>query len=320
MLPLRVNPKGLMLALLLAGCGRAPAPEPTSAVETSPVVDDRTLMLSATDAARIGVATAVLPAADYQSTAAAVAMVVDPQALFPLLAEHIGAEAALSASTANLHRIEAMFAEDGNASELELDAARAQQIQDEARRSAVRRQLQLQWGERFAGGDVATLADRLADGRLALIRIEFLDAVTGQLRWHGHRLYLPSSPKPVAIQSAWPAPTANPTRLGATWLTLVATTTRLPIDARGTVDIPYSNQPLAGVDVPRSAIVYAGSDSWVYVAIDDTHFQRREIALDRATTDGYFVDRGFRVGERVVVAGAGLLLAEQVGQDAEDED
>ena len=278
-----------------------------------------TLMLSAGDAARIGVTTAAMPVAEYRSSVAAVAIVVDPQALFPLLAEQTSAASARSASAANLSRVEALFAEDGNASEQELDAARVQRLQDDARYSAVRRQLQSQWGERFVGGDVAALADRLAEGRLALIRIEFLDTVAGPVHWQGHPLRLASSPEPLTIQSAWIAPTANPNRSGAAWLALVATTTRLPVDSRGAVDIPQSAQAQTGVELPRSAIVYADSGSWVYVAIDDTHYQRRAIALDRPTADGYFVDQGFRVGERVVTAGAGLLLAEQLGQDADDE-
>lgn len=320
MLPQRVNPNWLMLALLLTACSRAPAPEPASPANVPRAVDHMTLTLSATDAARIGVTTASLPVAEYQSSAAAVAIVVDPQALFALLAERASAESARSATAANLRRVEALFAEDGNASEQELDAARAQHLQDEARFAAVRHQLQSQWGERLAGGDGAALADRLADGRLALIRIEFLETVAGPLHWQGHALRLASSPEPLTIQSAWIAPTANPTRPGATWLALVATTTRFPIDSRGAVDIPQSAQSHVGVDLPRSAIVYADSGTWVYVAVDDTHYQRRPIALDRPTADGYFVDQGFVVGERVVTAGAGLLLAEQIGQDADDED
>ena len=320
MLPRRVDPKWLMLAVMLTGCSRAPAPEAAATTNAPRAVDHMTLMLSATDAARIGVTTAALAVSEYQASAAAVAIVVDPQALFALLAERTSAESARSASAANLSRVEALFAEDGNASEQELDVARAQRLQDEARATAVRRQLQSQWGERLAGGDGAAFADRLADGRLALIRIEFLDTVAGPLHWQGQALRLASSPEPLTIQSAWIAPTANPTRPGATWLALVATTTRQPIDSRGTVEIEQSTQSHVGVDLPRSAIVYADSGTWVYVAIDDTHYQRRAIALDRPTADGYFADQGFRVGERVVTAGAGLLLAEQIGQDADDED
>ncbi|MBK6729092.1 MAG: TolC family protein [Xanthomonadales bacterium] len=192
----RVKPQWLMLALLLSACGRAPAPEPASPAPKPGAEDDMTLMLSAGDAARIGVTTAAMTVAEYRSSVAAVAIVVDPQALFPLLAEQTSAASARSASAANLSRVEALFAEDGNASEQELDAARVQRLQDDARYTAVRRQLQSHWGERFVGGDVAALADRLAEGRLALIRIEFLDTVAGPVHWQGHPLRLASSPTP----------------------------------------------------------------------------------------------------------------------------
>jgi hypothetical protein len=41
------------------------------------------------------------------------------------------------------------------------------------------------------------------------------------------------------------------------------------------------------------------------------------VDLSRALPDGYFQGSGFKTGERVVVAGAGLLLAREIGGGGE---
>ncbi len=76
-----------------------------------------------------------------------------------------------------------------------------------------------------------------------------------------------------------------------------------------------------GVVIPRSAVVRFGGKAWAYVQTDEVRFSRREVALDQATEQGWFTTAGFTVGDRVVVAGAQLLLSEefksqiQIGED-----
>jgi len=61
--------------------------------------------------------------------------------------------------------------------------------------------------------------------------------------------------------------------------------------------------------VPLSAVVLAGGEPWCYVQTPDDVFVRRRVDLGRPLPQGYFQAQGFTAGERVVVAGAGLLLA-----------
>jgi hypothetical protein len=63
--------------------------------------------------------------------------------------------------------------------------------------------------------------------------------------------------------------------------------------------------------------VLAGGEAWCYVAESDEVLARRRVDLARPVPQGYFQTSGFEPGERVVVAGAGLLLAREIGGGAE---
>ena len=75
-----------------------------------------------------------------------------------------------------------------------------------------------------------------------------------------------------------------------------------------------------GVVVPRAAVVLAGGEAWSYVQAADDEFVRRRVDIARPAAQGYFQEAGFDPHERVVVAGAGLLLAREIGGGAEAED
>jgi hypothetical protein len=78
-----------------------------------------------------------------------------------------------------------------------------------------------------------------------------------------------------------------------------------------TAHLPLGGPPAAGVVVPRSAVVRFAGRPWVYVQVSDTGFTRREVALEHATEQGWFVTSGVRPGDRIVVAGAQTLLSEE---------
>jgi len=70
-------------------------------------------------------------------------------------------------------------------------------------------------------------------------------------------------------------------------------------------------EPLAGVVIPRDAVVRAEGRGWVYVAGDKNDFTRKEIALDHVAENGWFVTNGVAANEPVVVSGAQALLSEE---------
>src|SRR3546814_3475313 len=75
----------------------------------------------------------------------------------------------------------------------------------------------------------------------------------------------------------------------------------------------------SGVLVPRDALVYAQAAPWAYVETAPGHWQRRALDLSQVRAEGYVQRNGFAVGERVVIKGAGGLLAAELGNAAADE-
>jgi hypothetical protein len=74
---------------------------------------------------------------------------------------------------------------------------------------------------------------------------------------------------------------------------------------------PTGGAAQTGVAAPRSAVVRFQGAPWVYIQTGDADFTRR--ALHDATLTGttWFAPAGFSSGERIVVAGAQVLLSEE---------
>lgn len=84
--------------------------------------------------------------------------------------------------------------------------------------------------------------------------------------------------------------------------------------------IPVSGTPLSGVSMPRSAVLRYGGKTWVYVKTADDQFERRDVSLHSPMTDGWFAIGGVAADEAVVVAGAQLLLSEELKAEIESEE
>jgi hypothetical protein len=76
---------------------------------------------------------------------------------------------------------------------------------------------------------------------------------------------------------------------------------------------------VSGSVVPSSAVVLSGGEAWCYVEESHDVLARRRVDLGRSVPQGYFQASGFTPGEHVVVAGAGLLLAREIGGGAESD-
>ena len=99
-------------------------------------------------------------------------------------------------------------------------------------------------------------------------------------------------------------------------LALLAAPAGLSYGERLIASVP-TGASLAGSAVPASAVVLAGGEAWCYVQESGEALARRRVDLGRPLPEGYFQESGFKAGERVVVAGAGLLLAREIGGGAE---
>ncbi len=74
-----------------------------------------------------------------------------------------------------------------------------------------------------------------------------------------------------------------------------------------------------GAVVPRSAVLWQGGKSWVYVQTEKEKFARREVALEDPASDGWFT-RSLKPGDKVVTRGAQMLLSEEFKSQIRVED
>jgi hypothetical protein len=72
-----------------------------------------------------------------------------------------------------------------------------------------------------------------------------------------------------------------------------------------------------GFLVPRAAVVISDGKSWCYRETKPGHFARTQIDTSAPFNDGYFVTDGVAAGDRVVIAGAAQLLAQESNSGAD---
>jgi hypothetical protein len=75
----------------------------------------------------------------------------------------------------------------------------------------------------------------------------------------------------------------------------------------------------SGVTVPRDAIVRYQGGLWVFVEKPDRSFARVELIGARPVADGWFVSLDLAPGTRIVVSGAGSLMAIETGSAPADD-
>ncbi len=114
---------------------------------------------------------------------------------------------------------------------------------------------------------------------------------------------------------------ADPQLQGETFLYLVDTEgVRLRPGAAVTAYLTLPGEAKKGVLLPRSAIVRQEGELWAYVQTAADKFTRRELEHAVPLDLGWFVPEGFKTGEKVVVAGAQMLLSEELKAKIQGED
>ena len=143
------------------------------------------------------------------------------------------------------------------------------------------------------------------DGPVPSARI----AVIGHEEW-----VLPGEPMGLA-------PTVSQRTQGQAYLFRVACN-KLPIRPGMAVaaHLTLPGDSVAGVIVPRSAIVRYAGLAWVYVKTGDDEFTRRDVTLLNPTEAGWFVTAGVSADDTVVVTGAQILLSQELKAQIEREE
>jgi hypothetical protein len=291
---------------------------------------ERSVTLDSATVGRLGIETAPLEAAQFRPETNGYGVVMAFDALAQTDADLTTAESAAQTSQAARTRARELFAAEVSVSRQTLEAAERQSAADAAQLALAQRRAIALWGSgvpwrnpqersrllgRLAAGDVALArvtfpSTAIGDGPPASLRIQRLDAGAGAAGW--------------TATTIWSAP-ADPTVPGRSFFALVERARGLSPGERLLVFLPEGRSQ-QGVVIPSAALLIAEGQAWYYAVeivpliipmAPFVDFTRQMLDISRPTAKGYFVPDG-SPGQSVVVQGAGLLLAREIGPAEED--
>jgi hypothetical protein len=263
-----------------------------------------------------GLRVTVLKPFEVPPTVKVVGHALDPATLITGVADLISAESASAASAAELSRLEALVAQN-NASERALESARAAAARDKALVESARLRLLGSWGKAIAQRkDLQAFVASLSALESVLVELNLpagepfeVTPVAAEL------LSVSGKGQPVRAEFVSPAPVVDRQFQGRGFLFLIAQNNgRLAPGAMVTGFMEMPGEIQRGLEVPHGAVVRHAGGDWVYVQRSETGFERVLVQLARPVQGGWFVpdtSGSLKPGEKVVVAGAQLLLSEE---------
>ena len=285
-----------------------------------------TVLISPQQATASGIEVQMLPIGHFQPQTSAFASVLDPGPLLQLRgqlrsaqAQADAARAQATASEREYRRLTLLNSQDHTVSDKVTEAAYATRDADRARQRSAQASLQASGdAARSRWGDVLTdwaraarspQLDALNSGQQVLLSVALPQSGATGSPTPTIRIGLPGTGgSEITAHLVSPSPLADPVIQSPTYF-YQAPRGGLRTGMRIEALLP-AGQSLEGVAIPKSAVVWYANRPWVYVQRDDTHFVRREIAVDTPAPDGGFVMR-WHGGERVAVKGAALLFSQE---------
>jgi hypothetical protein len=316
--------------LLIGGPGAGPGGEvpPSERGETSAAAEVRrspegvTIRLDAATRERIGLEVVPVVAVELPSVVRGFGRLLEPGPLAAAVDDRAAARAAFDAADREYRRVQTLQRGNSNASQRDLEAARAAFERDRAALRAADARLVAVWGrDAEERRDLSALVQSLVAGEAAVARIDLPLGVAPPGRPATARVaaLVDVGDGPLDATVLGGAPDTDPTIQGRGFLLLIERSPWPPWTVlTGWLAVPGA--PQAGVDVPGAALVRHEGHSFLYVQTADDTFARREVHLDRPTRDGWFVASGLAAGERVVVIGPGQLLSMELAGSAAAED
>ncbi len=258
-------------------------------------------------AARAGIETTRVASATAVDAIEAFGHVVDPLPFLEALHTRAAARSTATVARAEQARVTRLHRDDQNASTRDLESARAAAERATLALASATARAVLAWGDALEGADA--LAPDLAAGRAALARID--------LPAGAHVVDAPATVRVSAVgrpervldaRVLGAAPTTDPLLQGDAYLVLVTANPPPPATALR-ARVPRRHDPVAGVAVPRTAVVWADGAPLAFVATTPGVFQRRPLTLAAPLDAGWLVTDGVSPGEDVVTRGAAQLLS-----------
>jgi NOL1/NOP2/fmu family ribosome biogenesis protein len=271
--------------------------------------------------AQAGIAVATLHAARMRPAVAALGVVLDPAPLlqlsgqFATLAAQVdGAKAKVvlekqqMAQAAALYRSRRIISLATYQKAVEdLTASRATLTVARTKRKALLAQTEASWGPAMAAilrRNGAPLP-QLAANKAMLVALSLPPGVT--LAKPPQHVTAEAAGIRFALDLIGPVPRMLGSYPGQSFLYKAALQPGVPIGTTVSAALPTGPQQ-AGVEVPRSAVLWRNGHALVFRAISDHRFEPVPIATGVPAVGGYFVSARLTPGDRIVVRGAGLLL------------
>lgn len=248
--------------------------------------------------------------------------VVDPAPIADLMIQLVAAEATFDNSHQELERAKTLKAQN-NTSDRAFQSAEAAYKENMAAAMGIRAKLQLSWGDKLADltGNVVVPpgTERKPppgpmpfEGRNALIRLDLPSGESlGDVPDTARVVPLGTNRQSVIAQYYDEIPAVDSQTLMRSFL--FYTTNSLKAGEPVTGYLQTGGEPIKGVIIPREAVVRTEGKGWVYVLNSNgASFTRKEVPLDHAVENGWFVASGITSADHVVVTGAQVLLSEEL--------
>jgi len=270
------------------------------------------LKLEADVAQNFGVATELLRGTEQTSTRTLDARVLDPSTLYAEVDELQMSTSALALSNAQAARIGRLYRNQQNATQAALAQATLTALSDQKTYALAQIALRTSWGDALAGWSAQERARRVTElraGRASLVRVELDAALSSETEFS-------TGDKKLELIGLLPSADPQTGRTGALlWLTRsLPALSRVPINVRVQGAVAGTT---TSVVIPRGAILRLNGGSFAFIQTADESYSMRELIAPEPTTDGWLVQSGFAVGERVVTTGAASLLTLARGAGAE---
>jgi hypothetical protein len=306
----------------------------TAADGPSPHVEGGVLEVSSQSQRASGIVTRRLAAVSHSASATAYGEVVDVRNLIELMNSYTAARAQARKSVLQLGisrdeymRAKMLFSSTKYLSLEKLQGAEAAYNSDIADSEAAFQNLSglegeivQAWGSVIAKWIVhnSPVAKRLVEHRLSIVLITLpagesvsQPPLTAEIEGTGG--------KPLTATLISISPVSNAAIQGVSYFYQVPTDPYLPVGMNVIAHLPVGAQAV-GVMVPSSAVVWQKGSAWVFLRTEETDFVQKEISLAEPTGNGWFVIRGVKPGDEVVVDGSQLLLSQEFKAQAQGND
>ena len=298
--------------LLLAACGKTEKP----AEAEKEGAEAPGLTLKAEEVKSLGLTVQTAAAAQFTGRIMGYGVVTALDTIAQADSEFLTAQAAAAQSTAAAARARSLSTgEEAAISREQLEVAESKAAADAAALALARRKTEAAFGLNSPWQDAASrpaVMRRLASGEAGLVRATF-PAIGGAVPKRVEISRMGADKKSWTAHTIWDAP-ADAAVPGRSFYVLVDGSD-LAQNERVTAAIPTGASE-AGAKVPAHALVFGESEAWVYLQTAANTFLRTKVDISRPLDDGYFVTT-VKPGDKVVVDGAGLLLAREINPSTE---